>query len=187
MRCRHLLPPTLLLMLACGGPPPDPDGPPPTPEAPTPATPSASAADPTGVWAEPVDIAMVGYDDAAACTADEGQWEPDLGCVFSSENTATFTPSGDAWTLNVSIIGANAHTCEFEGTARRDGDGLIATAPAERYVPGTDGAEGRFEPATCTIQIRIQGDALSLEGDYETCSSFCGARAFLSMSEARRR
>jgi len=169
---RRLLLATALASLACGGLP-DPDASPP---------PSGGAVDPTGTWAEPTTTYMVGYD-GTSCPADGGSWAEDR-CLFASTNTATFTPTGQdgVWTVQIDTIGANAHLCSLEGEARQSDGVLVVSAPTEVY----DAESDSFREAACAFPVRIDGGTLSFEGDGEACRSFCGARAYLGISAARR-
>lgn len=176
-----------LLSLACAGVP-EHDAPPPTTTTTTTVPPvGGGGSDPVGEWVEALEFPMMTYEDAGTCAGDGGTWTPEVGCFFAGENRARISPAtGDSWPLSVEIVTTNAHTCSFEGALRREGDALVAHASGEVYVPGEGGAEGTFVPGPCTVTIRIVDEVLGLESEGDACSTFCGARAHLSMGGARR-
>lgn len=125
---------------------------------------TADVASLVGAWTEPVTVPVFSYTDAAACAADGGAWRDDA-CQVDAANTVTIGPDG---ALSVSILGTNAHTCEFDGALRAAGGAWIA-----------DGEAG------CRVTVNLRDGALSLENNGR-CEAYCGARAFLEVRAARR-
>jgi hypothetical protein len=143
-----------------------------------------AAVDPTGTWSQSGEIAMV-VDSKKACEADQGEWREDRGCLFPMVNTVVFgakaTVGGvDTWPVKVETIGDNAHTCVFEGTARRDGDRWLAVEPAETY----EGAEPKKED--CRVEFKFGPSGLDVDALDTSCQYFCGVRAQIFLRGAQK-
>lgn len=68
---------------------------------------------------------------------------------------------GKQYTVNLSMVFANGHACEFDGTGEREGPRLIAIDP---------------EFPSCPMTLRNRGNQIQLSQASECRFNFCGAR-----------
>ncbi|MCR9203729.1 MAG: hypothetical protein NXH75_04065 [Halobacteriovoraceae bacterium] len=124
------------------------------------------------------------------CTADGGTWEseptdPTLGfCFFDSADTVKVDKSENGYAVRVETIGTNAHSCYFEGEAKKVSHNQIhASAEAEYYDSDSDS----LKLGICTVKVVYQTankvDVMA-EGP---CQYFCGAKAWLEFVGAQRK
>lgn len=133
----------------------------------------------TGKFTDPKEIAIIGYRDAASCTADHGIWNEDF-CVFRAEDRLDVTSKGGRFKISVETISTNAHTCSFEAPALRDGNRLVASVKAENFEGG------KWVDAICTVTVSYKSkDAVSVDTNGK-CQSFCGARGLMEFSAKRK-
>jgi hypothetical protein len=140
--------------------------------------------DPIGTWTELVDMAMV-YDSPEACTADQGVWKVDEGCMFKATNSVVFgaksTVDGvDVWPVKVETFGGNAHTCNLDGLAKAKGDHLLATVSSEAF----EGDEP--SPQNCNVTFRFGANGLDVDAQDVACQFFCGVRAQIYIRGAKK-
>jgi hypothetical protein len=136
-----------------------------------------------GEFYAPHEIALFGYQDEASCSADEGRWEDEL-CWFEVEDEVIVKDDG-AGSLDVVVntVATNGHSCGFEGKGKFTNEGtILATAPSEVW----DGEE--LKPATCEVTLTfVDGNTVDTTHGSSACNYFCGARATLDVSGAKRR
>lgn len=157
--------------------------------------PALAAIQPEGTFASAHPIYFFSYADKAACEADEGTWEAheqDSGfCFFNTEDTLTVKTAKDGYAVEIETVRTNAHTCSFEGAAKRVSENVLeASAESEMWVPGQGQEEGKFVPATCRVSLTYtNADTVDVRvvGAPQACESFCGANASLEMEGAKRR
>jgi hypothetical protein len=136
-----------------------------------------------GEFYAPHEIAVFGYQDEASCSADEGRWEEEL-CWFKVEDEV-IVKDDNAGSLDVVVntVTTNGHSCSFEGKGKFTNEGtILATAPSE------DWSGDESVPATCEVTLTfVDGNTVDVSNGGESCSYFCGARATLDISGAKRR
>ena len=153
-----------------------------------------AAFQPAGEFAAPHSIVMPTYQDKAACEADQGTWEAQEGeegmCFFGAEDTVSVKADGVEFSVSVSNVTTNGHECSFEGKGKMTGERLMeASMPSDLWVPGENGAEGKFVDAVCRIQLAYEDDnTVSVSPITQAeCRSMCGARAALYVEKAARK
>lgn len=131
-------------------------------------------------------IGMFGYENAEACKADDGEWDVDNGICFfnTADQVEVKLAAENTYNVKVDTVTTNAHTCTFEGTGKvlmgTDKFTILASTESEEW----DG--DKFVPATCEVTLTyIDGDTVNVVNNGK-CTSFCGARADLTIDEAKR-
>lgn len=142
----------------------------------------AATLDVTGRFQQDFFIAVVGYESAAKCSADQGRWDEGY-CWFPASNQVRIASTGTGYNLSIETVATNAHTCEFSALAKRFPDGvLVASLPSEEYDPRSGG----FVKATCEVTVSFaDADTVNVTNNGK-CQSFCGARASLVVTGAKR-
>lgn len=146
------------------------------------ATAYASALNYAGKFSEVHDIMIVGYENEADCTSDNGKWEQDM-CLFETSDDVEVNEAVDV--LTVEIVGTNAHTCSYEGPiVSKTLNTLVSQVESDEWNETT----GDFEKATCEVTATYSdnGNAVAIDNNGK-CRSFCGARAHLQIGKALRR
>lgn len=137
-----------------------------------------------GEFQLPHQIAFMSYENEAACRADEGRWDDELCWFDAADEVKVRRAANGVYTVEVTTVTTNAHTCDFQGQGEFTKDGTIqARAASERWD------EGRQEwvPGSCELTLHyLDGDTVDVApaGD---CSYFCGMRANLEIRGAKRR
>lgn len=137
-----------------------------------------------GEFRFPHQIAFMSYADEAACKADEGRWEEDLCWFDASDDVNVRRAANGIYTVEVTTVTTNAHTCDFEGQGEFTNEGtILARAASERWSDERQ----EWEAGECRVTLSyLDGDTVDVtpEGD---CSYFCGMRAGLEIRGAKRR
>jgi len=133
-----------------------------------------------GDFSLPHHIAFMSYENEASCTADKGEWEDGL-CFMEASDDISVKKNGDEYDVSVFTITTNAHMCQFEGKGVWTQDGILASAPTEIW----DGEKS--VPAVCEVLLTyVDGNTVDVSNNGQ-CSEFCGMRASLEISGAKRK
>lgn len=82
-------------------------------------------------------------------------------------DTLALTQDGDSLAVEFVLLHANAHLCEFHGTAVREGEGFVAREIVEVGA----------EKEVCSLRITASPDSITLLDDDNVCRQYyCGAR-----------
>lgn len=112
-----------------------------------------------GEYRQSVDVPMV---------CDEEDW-----CHEESEDTLSVTAApDDGIAIDIAVVRTNGHTCQFEGTLKRD---PRASRGTRRWVYRSDG-DDEGEDA-CELVLEQSGDKVTTRAD--GCRYWCGVRASL--------
>jgi hypothetical protein len=131
----------------------------------------AASLSPEGEFTVPHQIAFMAYD-SQDCLADKGTWNGDF-CVFDTADSVRVKRAEDgSFTVAVSTVTTNAHTCDFEGKGKLVAPDRIEAEADSCRVAVTYGADD-----TVTVRTLNEDDA---------CRDFCGANASLEIDDARR-
>ena len=125
---------------------------------------------------------MVMTESRESCESDGGNWQIDEEyCFFSAADEARIITKKGQLQLNVSTIGSNYHTCEFEGPATLKNNTIISRVVAEEY----DSKKDRMVKVICEIRAKIIKNVMSITNNNH-CQSFCGANAWLEASDLKK-
>lgn len=147
----------------------------------------AAATEIAGTFNSDHEFAMMSYNTKAECEADQGKWEGNerdgTYCLFQGTDSAVVRKKGDTYNVTISVITTNAHTCDFEADAKlNDAGQLVASAPSEEW----NEEKGAIEPATCEVTLNYtEANSVDVTNNGK-CTSFCGMRARLDFSGAKR-
>lgn len=140
-----------------------------------------------GAYKAKHEIGLMYVTNAAQCTEEGGEWsgsgEDGLCIVKDAADTIDIrvekTPVKKV-TVNITAVGTNIHTCEFQGQAVALKDGrLLAKAETE-----TDDGQ----PTTCDVIISKDKNGIFskvVKGKEEACAGFCGANMSLDVYGAK--
>jgi hypothetical protein len=140
---------------------------------------SSFAASPIGKYTQKHQVMAMYNNTAKKCKADGGKWiKKDAVCVVNVTDDAEVKADGDQFSLHITTIATNFHTCEFEGPASLVGNKLISKVETETYNYET----GEIEPAVCELTATLSqaGKKMSISTN-EKCRSFCGANGWLDV------
>ena len=96
---------------------------------------------------------MVMSESQESCESDGGNWQIDEEyCLFSTADEAQIINEKGQLQLNVSTIGSNYHSCEFEGPATLKNNTLISRVVTEEY----DSKKDRMIKVICEVRKNYQ-------------------------------
>lgn len=126
------------------------------------------------------EIAFMNYESEEACKGDNGRWADGL-CFMDASDEVVVKKTGDEYEVSVDTITTNGHSCGFEGTGQWTMEGILASTPSQAW----DG--DKFVPVTCEVLLSfVDGNTVNVSNNGQ-CSEFCGMRASLEISGAKRK
>lgn len=140
---------------------------------------SFASPDPVGTYKNKHKFFAQMYENKTACKADHGHWlKEESVCEFTTSDTAEVTREGNQFSLAVTTLESNFHTCEFQGPATLSGNTLVSKAEAEDYNPET----GQIETVECRVSAELssRGKSMSITTNGK-CQSYCGANGTLEV------
>jgi hypothetical protein len=129
---------------------------------------------------------VVGYEDEAACAADQGSWDGEA-CYFDVEDSVAVTKTNNGYSLSVETIGSNAHVCNFEGEAQIASAKELVSSVKTEEEREDDNGNWSSVPVTCSVSVTYKDSNTISVTNNGNCGSFCGARAWLHIDEAKRK
>jgi hypothetical protein len=140
---------------------------------------SSFAATPVGKYTQKHQVMAMYNNTAKKCKADGGKWiKKEQICVVNVSDDAEVIADGEGFSLHITTIATNFHSCEFEGPATLVGNALVSKVATEEYNSET----GEIEPATCELTATLSqaGKKMSIATNNK-CRSFCGANGWLDV------
>lgn len=120
---------------------------------------------------------MVMSESKESCLESQGRWETEEEvCILSTADEAKVKKTSKGYTISISTIGSNYHTCEFEGSAKLVGKTLVSKVKAEAY----DYEKDEIVKVICEVKADIKNGEMSVSTN-QKCQSFCGANAWLDV------
>lgn len=145
----------------------------------------------SGSFTKEVDVIGITYDNQSLCESDKGIWSEEEFCVFKSENKLSVKPieGTKKYEVEISTITTNFHTCDYSGEGQAvvsdDSIKIKTSQPSTDYEQNEKGEYVAVD-VMCELEIIYQGEFASVTSNGK-CSDFCGARAFLEISQAQRK
>lgn len=147
------------------------------------ATVHDSTADLLGNFEEPTMTFIIGYEDASACSNDNGDWDAEMEmCFFNTENTIEVSANANGLFLSIATVGSNAHQCYFEGSVTKTTSSSLISEVESMVWNGDD-----YVPGKCIVTATYENaDTVSVSTNGQ-CQEYCGARAWLEFGPATRK
>jgi hypothetical protein len=127
---------------------------------------------------------IVGYETEAECAEIGGQLSEGT-CLFQTEDTVTVSEKEGVFTVDVSTIGGNAHSCSFTEVATKMNNSTLVSAvqvDAFNYETGTWGKD------ICVLAVTYKdADTVSVTTNGKCRDFHCGMRAGLEIEKATRK
>jgi hypothetical protein len=140
---------------------------------------TAFATSPVGKYTQKHKVLAMMNNTPTKCKRDGGVWDKkEKMCLVSTSDDAEVVAADDGYSLHITTMATNYHSCEFEGSAILAGNKLISQVPSDEYNTITE----QIESTTCilTAELTNAGKKMSITTNGK-CRSFCGANGWLEV------
>ncbi len=132
-----------------------------------------------GKYSSDTQIVLAYANDRISCNENDGDWDAELEvCFVTATNSVVVEMSDNGYSLAVSTVGNNLHTCDFEDIADRNKKGNVLTA--KTLTEEFSSKKNAVVNVTCKVSATFTGDEVSVKTNGR-CQSFCGMSARLEV------
>lgn len=141
-----------------------------------------------GVYSQSVSVASP-LSSPSECEEENGDWSEMNGCVITTSNIVRVAATaGPGFQLAIETVEPSGHSCEFSAEATLVNSKTLR-ARTDVVNHNYDPVLGKVKPvaAVCEVTVKFKNSSvIDQVVDNGECQSFCGARATLEMSEAKK-